>query len=272
VVHQELGRVLAPGPTIAQLLVIEALAAADTLAERDNLIARAMGGEIMSASLAGAAGGRLTCVPDADRASHLLVIDDGRITLAPLGAPGAKVTPRETWDRTRRLFDVTLDEGARALVLADGAAASALAERLQAQLSLALAGDSLGGAEAILTLTIDYLKTRRQFDRPLALFQALKHRLADMKTAHAAADALFWSRAEAESPSATDMGALKSIATDVYRNIAEEAVQLHGGIGLTMEHHCHLFLKRAMLNSALGGDADHWEEAAGKRALEAAVG
>ena len=272
VIHNELGRVLAPGPAIAQILAVEALAAADTLAGRDDLIARAMGGEVMTASLAGAAGGRLACVPDADRASHLLVIGDARVWLAPLDAAGVKITPRETWDRTRRLFDVTLNAGGDALVLAEGSTATALAERLQARLLLALAGDSLGGAETILTLTIDYLKTRRQFDRPLALFQALKHRLADMKTALSAAEALFWARAEATSLSVADMGGLKAHATSVYRNIAEEAVQLHGGIGLTMEHHCHLFLKRAMLNCALGGDADHWEEAAGKKALERAVG
>lgn len=266
VIHNELGRALVPGPTIAQMLVIEALVAAEGLAGRDALLTLAMAGEVMTASLAGP-GGDLTCVPDADRASHALVIGEARVTLASLA--GAAITARDTWDKTRRLFDVAPTGGE--LVLADGAAAAALAERLQAQLLLALAADSLGGADAILGLTIDYLATRRQFDRPLALFQALKHRIADMKTWLAAAEALFWARAAAPAPSLAEIGALKAHATNVYRAITEDAVQLHGGIGLTMEHHCHLFLKRALLNGALGGDADHWEAAAGRKALAEAV-
>ncbi len=268
VIHTELGRTLTPGPAIAQMLVIEALCAADGLAERQDLLDRAMAGEVMTASLARAdACGSLTCVPDADRASHVLVVQEGRIALVPL--EGAQVIARETWDKTRRLFDVRpTGDG---FVLAEGDAATALAQRLEAQLLFALAGDSLGGADAILELTIEYLGTRRQFDRPLALFQALKHRVADMKTWLSAAEALFWNRAADTAAGVAELGALKAHAASVYRAIAEDAIQLHGGIGLTMEHHCHLFLKRATLNSALGGDVDHWEEQAGRRALQHAV-
>jgi alkylation response protein AidB-like acyl-CoA dehydrogenase len=269
VIHTELGRTLAPGPAIAQMLSIEALGAAERhLADRQDLLDRAMAGEVMTASLAPAGSwGKLTAVPDADRASHVLVVQQDRIALAPL--EGAALTPRETWDKTRRLFDVRpVREG---MTLAEGEAATALAQRLEAQMLLALAGDSLGGADAILELTIAYLETRRQFDRPLALFQALKHRVADMKTWLSAAEALFWSRASDAEAGVAELGALKAHAAGVYRAIAEDAVQLHGGIGLTMEHPCHLFLKRATLNSALGGDADHWEEQAGRRALEQAV-
>ena len=268
VIHTELGRTLAPGPAIAQMLVVEALCAADGLAERQALLDRAMAGEIMTASLAGPGARGLTAVPDADRASHVLLVEDDRVSLVPLD--GAAITPRETWDRTRRLFDVR--PTADGLILAQGEAAKALAQRLQAQMLLALAGDSLGGAGAILELTIEYLGTRRQFDRPLALFQALKHRVADMKTWLSAAEALFWNRATDDAAGVLELGALKAHAAGVYRAITEDAVQLHGGIGLTMEHHCHLFLKRATLNAALGGDADYWEEQAGRAALRKAVG
>jgi alkylation response protein AidB-like acyl-CoA dehydrogenase len=269
VIHTELGRALVPGPAIAQMLVIEALSAADGLAERDDLLARAIGGEVMTASLATTGSTRLSCVPDADRASHILVVEPARVTLVPMA--NVEITPRDTWDKTRRLFDVRLPETPNGLVLAKDDAAAALADRLEAQLLFALAGDSLGGADAILELTIDYLKLRHQFSRPLALFQALKHRVANMKTWLAASDALFWSRATDSSAALVELGALKAHATSVYRIIAEDAVQLHGGIGLTMEHHCHLFLKRAMLNCALGGDNDLWEEQAGRQALTASA-
>ncbi len=257
VIHAELGRALVPGPAIAQMLAIEALSAAGG---HDELLAEAMAGERITASLdPGANGLTLTCVPDVDRASRVLVVARDRIALAEIGS----ATPRSTWDETRRLFDVV--PGAE-IVLAEGAAAHALADQLDAQLLLALAADSLGAAEAVLALTIEYLKTRRQFDRPLALFQALKHRLADMQTWAVGADALLWSRAN-DQTTLTDMGALKAHVTRACLRIAEEAVQLHGGIGLTEEHPCHRFLKRIFLNAALGGDADHWDEQTGRAAL-----
>lgn len=264
VIHTEIGRALVPGPMISQMLVISALNDAVELPERDDLLARAMGGEVMTSSLD--ATEPLSAVPDADRASHILIVDNDLVTLLPTDAPGVEVIQRKTWDETRRLFDLTIGDFSGALTLAKGEAALALADKLKAQMLFALAGDSLGGAASILELTIDYLKTRRQFDRPLAMFQALKHRVADLKTVLTAADALFWARAN-EAPKLTDMGALKSHACGVYADITEEAVQLHGGIGLTSEYHCHLFLKRARLNWALGGDADHWDEQAGKQAL-----
>jgi alkylation response protein AidB-like acyl-CoA dehydrogenase len=259
VIHSEIGRALVPGPVIAQMLVITALAATG----QDDFLARAMGGEVMTTSLA--ADDPLSAIPDGDKASHVLVVRDDAIMLHPV----ASFTQRPTWDETRRLFDITVADD-NALVIAQGEAATKLAVRLQSQLLFALAGDSLGGADAILNLTIDYLKTRRQFDRPLAMFQALKHRVADLKTILTAAEALFWASADAHS-TLTDIGALKAHACRVYAEVAEEAIQLHGGIGLTSEYQCHLFLKRAMLNAALGGDADHWEEQVGRQALERAV-
>lgn len=270
VIHTELGRALVPGPAIAQMLAIEALAGAEGVAGSNDLLERAMAGEVMTASLAPAGGDVLRCVPDADRASHVLVVTPERIALVPTDASGVMAEQRQTWDETRRLFDVSIGGADSGLILAEGEAAVRLAERLEGQLALALAGDSLGAADAVLGLTIDYLNTRRQFDRPLALFQALKHRVADMKTWLAASEALFWARASDFAAGRVELGGLKAHATSAARMIVEEAVQLHGGIGVTMEHYCHLFLKRVLLNCALGGDNDRWEEAVGRAALATA--
>lgn len=262
VIHYELGRALVPGAAIAQMIVIEALTATTQTA----LIERATHGELMTMSLdARSTSDTLTAVPDADNASYVLVDRIDRILL--VSSEQCQVMRRKCWDETRRLFDVNLLSVEGALVIAEGNAARELSDRLQSQLLFALSADSLGGAEAALAMTIDYLKVRRQFDRPLAMFQALKHRVADLKIAHSAADALLWNRAQGR-PSLAEMGALKAHCTTAFRLIAEQVVQLHGGIGLTQEHPCHLFLKRAFLNCALGGDADIHEELAGRALME----
>ena len=274
----EQGRVLATAPLIPALLGLQAIAASTTLADRDDWIARICGGEYVplhmlpaavTASADGTLDGRIAGVFEADMASHVLAGMAGRYALIPLDAPGVEFVERPLWDESRRLFDVVLTGHAidPALVVAEGPATAALHDRISPTAQLALAADSLGGASALLEMTIDYLKMRRQFDRPLALFQALKHRVADLKVALSAAEALMWSRAAGDT-SPLEMGAMKALATTTARRIAEEAIQLHGGIGLTEEHPCHRFMKRAFLNCALCGDADHWNGARGKELLE----
>ena len=274
----EMGRVLGTAPLIPALLTVQALGSATELADKQNWLERACGGEYVAMNLDRAVielspdnvlNATLPAVPEADMASHTLVFGPGFCALVPLDAPGVSVTERVLWDESRRLFDVTVS-GHRVepgMFVARGEAALDIANRLRRELVLAVAADSLGGASACLDMAVEYLKTRRQFDRPLAMFQALKHRCADLKVQLGAAEALLWSRAGDGNATTPDIGAMKALASDAYRMIAEEAIQLHGGIGLTQEHNCHLFMKRAMLNVQLGGDLDHWREAAGRQAL-----
>ena len=258
-VHIELGCALVPGAAIAQMAAIEVLAGLPPFDGQEALVTAAIAGDRIGLSLALHEPGSLSCVPDADLASHMLIVGPDRIALAGI----ASVTARPTWDLGRRLFDVV--PGA-ATELSEGAMAAALYERALSRVLLALAADAIGAAGAILEQTVDYLNTRRQFDRPLALFQALKHRVADMKIAVAAAEALLWSLAR-DGTGLGEFGMLKTFATTAFRDVAEDAVQLHGGIGLTAEYPCHLFLKRAFLNAALAGDADHWNAQYGAQAL-----
>lgn len=265
VIFAECGRVLLPGAVIAQFLGVEALAGAQDFDARESLLESAMAGEIITTSLEHRSGGAtLRCVPDADRASHVLLREEGEIALVALD--GAEISQTPTWDLSRRLFDVTLAPDAPRTILASGDGAEQLSARLDGLLSLALAGDALGGGDALLTMTIDYLKDRRQFERPLAMFQALKHRVANLKAALVTAESLYYDRAGATTDPVA-LGAMKAHACTAFRQIAEDAVQLHGGIGLTAEYPVHLFLKRALLDAALGGDADYWEEQAGRQAL-----
>lgn len=277
-IHFEMGRVLSSAPLVPALLTVQALASSQCLTDREGWIERTCSGEFVTLNLLpgdvaladnGALSGTLPAVPDADMASHILVFVKGLSVLVPLDDEGVAITERKLWDESRRLFDVTLAHVAvnEDLVIARDETSHDIANRLHGELLLALAADSLGGASAALEMTVEYLKTRKQFARPLAMFQALKHRCADLKTQISGAEALMWSRAVDSEASVTDLGTLKSLAADTYQVVTEEAIQLHGGIGLTDEHQCHLFMKRAMLNLSLGGSGDDLKEQAGRQVL-----
>ena len=283
-IHFELGKVLSTAPLIPALLAVQALGMADELPDQASWIERATTGELITLNLlpgqievtsSGSIwlSGTLPCVPDADMASHVLVIGKGIIALVPVDGDGVTLAERPLWDESRRLFDVTLHNHhvVPERVVARGDAVHDIAARLHGEQQLALAADCLGGASAALDMTVEYLKTRKQFDRPLAMFQALKHRVADLKTRVVAAEALLWKRATDENATVTDLGAIKALASDVFHIVTEEAIQLHGGIGLTEEHPIHLFMKRAMLNLQLGGSLDLWRERVGRQALAAYV-
>ena len=145
--------------------------------------------------------------------------------------------------------------------LARGVLAASACTALATHLHFAIAADCVGAAGALLEQTVEHLKTRRQFDRPLASFQALKHRCADLKVTIQAAEALladYLSRLEG-APWGERLAlarAAKSIASSAFRSVAEEAMQLHGGMSMSAEHNCHLFLKRALLNEQLASQND----------------
>ncbi|TCU61254.1 alkylation response protein AidB-like acyl-CoA dehydrogenase [Novosphingobium sp. PhB57] len=274
--HLEMGRVLSAMPLIPAQLGLQAIAASESFAERADWLERMAGGDyaplpMLSARLTegsdGSVSGTISGVFEADMAVAVVAQLPSGYALVPLDAPGVSLMERAIWDPSRRLFDVVLDGYAPRLMLTDAAGAKALHDRLSGEAQLALAADCIGAAGAALDMTIEYMKVRRQFDRPIALFQALKHRAADMKTRIVVAEALLWKRARDEQASVTELAAAKVLAAEAFRFVTEEMVQLHGGIGLTDEHPCHLFLKRALLNLQLCGNADLWNERVGRQAL-----
>ncbi len=277
-IHFELGRVVTPAPLIPALLGLHAIAAGEDKPARLQWLGRVCAGEYIPLPLlparlkitAGLVSGTISGVAEADMASHIVTVLPELCLLVSLDNPAVALIERPVWDQSRRLFDVVLTgyPVSPELILAEGDSADSLAQELESRLFLALAADCLGGASAALDLTVDYLKTRRQFDRPLAMLQALKHRCADLKTAIAAAEALLWSCAGKSGATLVQLGALKAHASDIFATACEEMIQLHGGIGLTSEHECHHLMKRAMLNQQLGGSADRWYERAGRAALE----
>jgi alkylation response protein AidB-like acyl-CoA dehydrogenase len=271
----ELGRRLSSLPLSNAMLVVEALQQAADASSGEVLRAIASGDAVFAAP-AGVAtalqaresGGtlRLDGVTSGalgpERATHVLAIarlrDEPLVVVLPILSLGVVAEKRATWDLSREIADlrfhnVAVDDGALAC---RGADAQAAWRRLTAHFNLSIACDSLGGAEAILETTVEYAKLRQQFGRPIGSFQAIKHRCADMKTWLEAARALVEravAQFEASPETAPLAAASKAYAAQIYRRIAMEAVQIHGGVGFTWEHNCHLFLKRALLNEQLGG-------------------
>ncbi|EZP83318.1 Acyl-CoA dehydrogenase [Novosphingobium resinovorum] len=276
-IHFEMGRVLATTPLIPAQLGLQAVLASE-IAARVEWLERLAGGEyaplhLLPAKLEAAPNGTLSGVVggvfDADMAVAVVAKLPGGYALVPTDAPGVSIVERAIWDPSRRLFDIVLDGYAPdpTLMLTDADGAAALHDALAPEAHLAVAADCLGAANAALELTIEYMKMRRQFDRPIAMFQALKHRAADMKARIAVAEALLWNRVRDDAATLVQCGAAKTLAAEAFAFVTEEAIQLHGGIGLTEEHPIHRFMKRAMLNLQLCGSPDLWNERTGREAL-----
>ncbi len=183
-----------------------------------------------------------------DAAAALLWAEGDRWSLVELGEGAGK--PISMWDRTRAVFEIDATELAAGSLLGEAAG-----DALASAMALAIAADSLGGAERIAGQTIEYLKTRQQFGKPLASFQALKHRAADLVALGALNEQMVANGVEAVA--AGDPDALiwammaKSEVSDGYVFTAADCIQLHGGVGFTWEFDPHIHMKRARMNEML---------------------
>ncbi|MGX1128968.1 alkylation response protein AidB-like acyl-CoA dehydrogenase [Streptomyces glaucescens] len=267
VVLEELGRAVAPVPYLTSAVVateallecgaddlLTELATATTIGALAVALHTAPGGPFPTVRLEnGTLHGQLTGIADAAVADVLLVpADDGG--LYAVAADDATVTAQPSLDLTRPVATVVLD-GAPGRRLGDAEPAVRRALRAAAGL---LASEQLGVADWTLTETVRYLKERKQFNRPVGGFQALKHRLAQLwlevvnlrAAARGAADAL-------ATGADTDVAVAvaQAYAAPVAVHAAEEALQLHAGIGMTWEHPVHLYLKRAKADSIAYGTA-----------------
>jgi alkylation response protein AidB-like acyl-CoA dehydrogenase len=286
----QFGRFAAPGPLIATNIVAAALSRSGSAEQRDNELAAIMAGETV-ASWAYAEPGagnplgqvELSVSVDGDdivltgtkvevehgAQSELVLVTgrgaDGLVqVLVPTGAAGVTVTPMGSLDLTRRFARLDF-AGVRlpasAVVGVPGASTEADVER-QLQLALVMqSAEIVGGMDRAFEITRAWLTDRYSFGRPLESYQVLKHRSADMKmwleTGHALADEAAVAVQNDERAAELTSVAKAYVAT-VGPELAQDCVQMHGGIGLTFEHDIHLFLRRITLDSMLlGTPADH---------------
>ncbi|MBW2316011.1 MAG: acyl-CoA/acyl-ACP dehydrogenase [Deltaproteobacteria bacterium] len=177
------------------------------------------------------------------------------------GATGLKREALAPLDATRRYADLELD-GVRAVAIGEPGAAQPCLERALSEAATQLSLECLGGAQACLDMAVAYAKQRVQFARPIASFQAIKHKCADMllelECARAAAYWAAWACSENDAELLRAASLAKSLTSETYMLCAAGNIQIHGGIGVTHEADPSLFYKRARASEELlGGPAWH---------------
>lgn len=137
-----------------------------------------------------------------------------------------------------------------------------LIERVVDEAIAALCAEAVGAMAVMHELTVEYLKTRRQFGREIGSFQILQHRAVDMLIAleQARSMAMFATMMAAEENAAERRNAVAAAKVQIGRSgkfIGQQAIQLHGGIGMTMEYKVGHYFKRVTMIDTMFGDADH---------------
>jgi alkylation response protein AidB-like acyl-CoA dehydrogenase len=154
--------------------------------------------------------------------------------------------------------------------LVDRQAAGPFLADMRDRCAAALAAQLVGLSRAMLDRTVEYVKARHQFGKPIGSFQAVKHHLADALVAvEMAAPAVYraaWSLAHRTPDRSTHASMAKAVASDAAQRVARQALQCHGAIGYAYENDLHLWMKRAWALGAAGGDAA-WHRARVGRAI-----
>jgi alkylation response protein AidB-like acyl-CoA dehydrogenase len=304
-VAEVMGQWVSPGPLVPVNLVAAALSEFGSEAQRTRYLPGLLSGETISTwclaeprhsglptevTLAATRqgdgfvlSGKKGPVEAGAEAGFFLVaaLVDGAVTqfLVDADTPGVTVARAEGIDLVRRFATVSFDKVVlpAGAVLGDVGGAAEQIERLFELAVTLQCASMVGVTDRVLAFTIEYSFDRYSFGRPLASYQALKHRFADMKlwteaslaTAAAAARAV-----DARSEKAYELVSVaKSYIGDKAPGILQDCVQLHGGIGVTWDHDLHLYIRRVVLDRSLFGTPfEHRERIAQGLGLEGTNG
>lgn len=216
--------------------------------------------------------GRLSPVlsPRADLVLVQARLGEGTAWFALEPGMGQTVQTLAGLDGTRQWGVLQLDGvTVSALARIDAGAAPALRHAL-ALAGLGLAAQQVGAARGVMDLTLAYIAERVQFGRTIASFQAIKHRCAGLEADLAEARALVYGVATTADPAtfALEVAGLRALAQDLVFRAAQEAIQLHGGVGITWEYDPHLYFKRAQSDRGVLGDPEAHLDAIAAHLLE----
>ena len=283
---EQMGRRLMAGPFVSTTLAAQALIAGGTEDQKREALPRIAAGEAATLALAEldtdwetdaiactatrqadgrlALSGRKVLVTDAAEARRIIasVRIDGTpalVLLTPDDLPAGALRRETVIDGTRRSFALTLD----GIVLDpdrrfDPDRAVAALEHIHLAANLLAAADMVGGTQACIDYTLDYLRTRTQFGKVIGSYQALKHPIVDAYTRYEQARSHLYSAAHCFNEQGTGEIAVrmaKASADVAYSFAADRAIQFHGGFGFTWDCDAQLYRRRAIWHAAQFGDA-----------------
>jgi alkylation response protein AidB-like acyl-CoA dehydrogenase len=275
---EEAGRALLPGPFFSTVVLAgSVLDAVGSPAHKKNFLAPICRGEARAtvATLETsaswnlrdvqltAADGKLTgeklFVSDAGVADFILVVARNGVFIVDAKAKGLKISPMSGMDLTRKLYAVELKN-----TPAEHLGPTTNLPRAFDIASAALSAELVGGMQRTLDLTVEYAKTRKQFGKPIGMFQAVQHQCADMyletESSRSAVYYAGWALEEHAPDASTAVSIAKMYSSDAARTVGNRGIQIHGGMGFTWENDLHLYYRRAKASENAFGDATFHRE------------
>jgi alkylation response protein AidB-like acyl-CoA dehydrogenase len=270
VLSEEMGKLPLPGPffssSICATLLLRQLGDTELLPALAN-------GELRATVAVEESGARnpldgITCTPgggvkplvvDGHSADVALVVvreDDGGLATYLLERPGGELVPN--MDVTRKVARVTLDgRGGDMRRIGPAGDQRAVIARAVDDMGIALCAESVGACDRALDMATEYAKARVQFDRPIATFQVIKHKIVDMlhqlELARVATHYAAWASTVDDPQREAAAAMAKGFVAEAAVMITGENIQVHGGVGFTWDVDCHLLFRRVKANDVLFG-------------------
>jgi alkylation response protein AidB-like acyl-CoA dehydrogenase len=275
---EEAGRALLPGPFFSTVVLAgSVLEAVSTPANKKKYLAPICRGEARATvamleagaswnprdvqlnATNGKLNGEKLFVSDAAVADFIVVVARNGVFVVDSKAHGLKISPMSSMDLTRKLYVVEFSN-----TPAEQISATAELSRAFDIATAALAAELVGGMQRTLDLAVEYAKTRKQFGKPIGIFQAVQHQCADMyletESARSAVYYAGWALEENSPDAASAVSIAKMYASDAARTVGNRGIQIHGGMGFTWENDLHLYYRRAKASETAFGDATFHRE------------
>jgi alkylation response protein AidB-like acyl-CoA dehydrogenase len=275
---EEAGRALLPGPFFSTVVLAgSVLEAVGNPAQKEKYLAPICRGEVRATVALVEGGGswnprdvQLSAanrklngeklfVTDADVADFIVVVARNGVFVVDSKALGLKISSMSGMDLTRKLYRVEFNS-----TPAEQIGDTAELPRAFDIATAALAAELVGGMQRILDVSVEYAKTRKQFGKPIGMFQAVQHQCADMyletESARSAVYYAGWALEENSPDAATAVSIAKMYASDAARTVGNRGIQIHGGMGFTWENDLHLYYRRAKASETAFGDATFHRE------------
>jgi alkylation response protein AidB-like acyl-CoA dehydrogenase len=210
-------------------------------------------------------------VTDAAVADFIVVVTRENVFAVDAKAAGLTISPMKGMDLARKIYSIEFKNTPAELL----GSTKNLSRALDVA-TAALCAEMIGGMQRTLELTVAYAKTRKQFGKPIGIFQAVQHLCADMyletESSRSSAYYAAWALEENVPDAAASVSVAKMYASDAARTVGNRGIQVHGGMGFTWENDLHLYYRRAKASETMLGDATYHRERIAQLVIDSATG